>query len=128
MKRKLTILTLILTSLAILVLVLANYSVVFSKSIAGEVIGIERVAEPTVVLAGDQRLSNTQVFSFAVALKQADGEIFTASSEDRQWAVVHKGQCVVAKFFPYPFWHFEKSGTFFGARLLKIQGDCAPTH
>jgi hypothetical protein len=63
------------------------------------------------------------MFSFAIAIRDQKGTIHTASAEDRQWAVVEKGQCVEAKFFPYPPWNLDKSGTFFGARLLKLY-DC----
>lgn len=52
---------------------------------------------------------------------ETSGEIFTASSEDRQWAAVQgEGLCAEAKFFPYPPWQLDKAGTYHGARLLKL--------
>ena len=60
-----------------------------------------------------------ELFSFAVAIRTPDGEVHTASAEDRQWAAVTEGLCVKAKFFPYPPWKLEKAGTFYGARLLE---------
>ncbi len=82
-------------------------------------IGIDRVTQPTSII-GSSQIPDSQLFSFAVAIKVPSGEIFTASSEDRQWAVVEKGQCAEVKFFPYPPWQLDKSGTYFGARLLKL--------
>ena len=62
-----------------------------------------------------------EIFSYAVAIKDSKtGEIFTASSEDRRWAVVHKDQCVEAKFLPYPPWNLSRSGAYFGARLIRL--------
>ncbi|MBI2711999.1 MAG: hypothetical protein HYX41_03905 [Bdellovibrio sp.] len=99
------------------------YSYVFSRKVSGEVIGIDRVIQPSTIIGVTSQVPASQIFSFALAIKEAGGEIVTASSEDRQWAVVEKGQCAEARFFPYPFWELEKSGTYFGARLLKIY-DC----
>lgn len=102
------------------------YSYVFSKEVSGEVFGVEWVAEASAMIVGGSAGGTLppQVFSFAIAVRdRKTGEIYTASSEDRQWAVVSKGQCVTAEFFPYPPWHFEKARTYFGARLLRIY-DC----
>lgn len=94
---------------------------IFVKTVQGEVIKVERLMEPVAVLSRDGEPSN-KVFSFAVAVKdQATGEIFTASTEDRQWAAVQgEGLCARAKFFPYPPWQFDKAGTYHGARLIKL--------
>ena len=100
-------------------LVLGNYSYVFSKTVHGEIIGVKRVTQPTAVLGGGA-LQSDALFSFAVAVKAEDGEIFTASSEDRQWAVAEVGYCVDARFFPYPPWDLKSSGTYFNARLIKL--------
>lgn len=95
------------------------YSYIFAKRVNGEVIDVERVTQPSAIVGGN--VPQSQVFSFAVAIKDLEtNEIFTASSEDRQWAVVHKGQCAEAKFFPYEPWEFEKSGSYFGARLVRL--------
>lgn len=96
----------------------ANYSVVFSKRVRGEVVGLERVTQPIAVMSGSSQPE--QMFSFAVSVKNESGEIFTSSSEDRQWAVVPKGACVDARFDPYPPWNLQKGGTFHNARLKKI--------
>ena len=53
------------------------------------------------------------------------GEIHMASSEDRKWAAVTKGNCVVAAFFPYPPWRTEKGMTDHAARLLRNYTGCA---
>ena len=108
------------------------YPYLFAETVRGEVIGLERVgpAEAAIITppagAGPSALPN-QLFSFAVAIRAAStGEIFTASSEDRQWAVAEKGQCVEARFFPYAPWELDKAGTFHSARLLKIEACPAP--
>ncbi|MCB9027485.1 MAG: hypothetical protein H6625_14295, partial [Bdellovibrionaceae bacterium] len=71
------------------------------------------------------RSSDKILFSFAIAIRNVNGDIVTASTEDRQWAVAKVGQCVQAKVFPYPPWDLEKAGTFFGARLKNLS-DCNP--
>jgi hypothetical protein len=99
---------------------LRYYSYVFARHVNGEVIGIDRVTQPSAIISGGSPIPSSQIFSFAIAIKDKSGEIVTASSEDRQWAVVEKGQCAEAKYFPYPPWQLDKSGTYFGARLLKL--------
>jgi hypothetical protein len=95
-----------------------NYSFLFSKTVSGEVLGVERVSQPAAIIGGTQ-ISPEQMFSFAVMIRAFDGTMFTASSEDRQWAVVKKGYCVEARFYPYPPWNLEKAGTYFNARLVR---------
>jgi hypothetical protein len=96
------------------------YSYIFAKSIDGVIYGVERVDAPMALLSDGSRPA-AQVFSFAVAVKDSKtGEIFTASSEDRRWAVVTKGQCAQVKFLPYPFWSLSRSGAYFGARLIRL--------
>jgi hypothetical protein len=99
------------------------YSFLFARKVNGVVVDVEKVEMTNAVLT---RSTNDLPYmhSFAVAVKEASGEIITSSAEDRQWAVVKEGQCVEAKFFPYPPWDFVKSGTYFGARLLKLS-DCS---
>ena len=96
------------------------YSYVFSRKVSGEVIGLDRVIQPSTIVGLNGQVPASQVFSFAVAIKERSGEIVTSSSEDRQWAVVEKGQCAEARFFPSPPWELDKSGTYFGGRLLKL--------
>lgn len=99
----------------------ANYSFVFKKRIVGEVVAVERVdINGVAVVTGGNQPLNSQVFSFSVGIKdQKSGEIFMASSEDRQWAAVVKGNCVVAAYFPYPPWNLSKANTNHNARLLR---------
>lgn len=99
------------------------YSFIFARHVNGQVVNIERVLQSSTIIQTNTPFANAQVFSFAVAIKEPSGEIVTASSEDRQWAVVQKGQCAEAKYFPYPPWDLNKSGTYHGARLLKLS-DC----
>lgn len=101
--------------------VLANYSVIFSKTVVGEITGVERVEMPVALITRSDGDISSKVFSFAIGIKDLNtGEIYTASSEDRQWAVAEKGQCAEAVFLPYPPWQFTKKDTFFGARLVRL--------
>lgn len=107
---------------AVLWFVVTNYSFVFSKKVKGQVVNVERVVEPTAILG--RGLPAEQVYSYSVMIRAEDGTIYTSSSEDRQWAVVKKGYCVEARFYPYPPWDFEKGYTYHNARLLKVL-DCS---
>lgn len=99
--------------------VLVNYySYIFSKNVKGVIAKVERITNPQTIVGTN--VTSEQIFSYAVAVKGEQGEIFTASTEDRQWAVAQEGQCVEARFYPYPPWRFDKSGTYFGARLLRL--------
>ncbi len=103
------------------------YSVLFSQNIEGVVENVEKVS-PQVALVGGGITAATskELFSFAVGIKTKNGEIITGTTEDRQWAIVQKGQCARAKFYPYPPWDLDKSGTFYNVRLLKLW-DCGST-
>lgn len=102
-------------------IVLANYSVIFSKTVNGEVLNVERVELPVALIARAGGELNEKVFSFAISIKDKQtGEIFAATSEDRQWAIVQTGQCAEAVYLPYPPWELKKKDTFFGARLVKL--------
>lgn len=98
------------------------YSYIFARIVKGKVVGVERVTDPSAIFnSGKNAIPANQLFSFAIAIQDAKtGEIMTSSSEDRQWAVVQKDQCVEAKYLPYPPWNIEKSGTYHGARLLRL--------
>lgn len=102
--------------------VINYWSFIFSKTIRGEVMEIERVMQPTTVIGSN--ITASQMFSFAVLMRSEDGVPHSASSEDRQWAIVKKGMCIEARFYPYPPWDLEKSGTYFNARLLTVLNDC----
>ena len=96
------------------------YPYIFAKSVNGHILNIERVTAPDAIIASGRAIPPEQLFSVAVSIKDSAGEIHTASSEDRQWAVAQTGQCAEAKFFPHPPWNLQKSGTYFGARLLRL--------
>ncbi len=105
-------------------LVVANYSLIFSKTIKGEIVSVKSVELPVALMTRAKDTINSEVFSFAIAIKDAEtGEIYTAKSEDRQWAVVVPGQCAESVFLPYPPWDLRRRGTFFGARLIGLR-DC----
>lgn len=99
------------------------YEFVFAKTINGSIVKVERITQADTVIAGGRALPPEQMYSFGVAIRDTKGEIHTASSEDRQWAVAQKGQCAEAKFFPYAPWDLEKGGTFHNARLIRLY-DC----
>lgn len=100
--------------------ILVNYSVIFSKSVVGEIINVEKVEVPVALMARADSVTS-KVFSFAVAIRDAkSGEIYTAISEERQWAVVQPGQCAEAIYLPYPPWDLTKRGTYFGARYTRL--------
>lgn len=104
-----------------------NWSYIFKKSVVGEVEAVEKINGPLTVLTGNNASSlNSPAISFSVAIKdRVSGEIFMASSEDRQWAAVSKGNCVVAVYFPYPPWELAKGNTSHNARLLRNFTSCA---
>jgi hypothetical protein len=120
MKRAMWMFLLILVVMMAVFLVVTQYSWVFRKSVEGEILEVERVLSTTAVISNG---IPAQAFSFAVAIRKKDGEIVTASGEDRQWAVAKKGMCVDATVDPYPPWNMDKAGTFYNARLLKLM-DC----
>jgi hypothetical protein len=97
-----------------------GYPYLYAKTVEGVVEKVERVELNVALMQsnGPNDRFNSELYSFAVAIKSNDGNIHTASAEDRQWAAVTPGVCVVAKFFPYPPWNLAKSGTYYGARLL----------
>ncbi|MCB0349712.1 MAG: hypothetical protein KDD38_00930 [Bdellovibrionales bacterium] len=115
------------TLVVLLILISGGYATfrywpyIFSKNITGVISDVQRVTPPAVVVGGGENNATArEMFSFAIAIKQKNGEIATASSEDRQWAVAKPGQCVEAKFFPYPPWKIENAGTYYGARLVRL--------
>lgn len=104
-----------------------NWSFVFKKKVTGEVVAVERVMGSMAIITQNQGQINPQAFSFSVGIKdKSTNEIHMASSEDRKWAAVTKGNCVVAAFFPYPPWRtFDKGMTDHNARLLENYTSCA---
>jgi hypothetical protein len=97
------------------------YSIIFSRHVTGIIIRVERVdVNVALMQAAPGEKLNPELYSFAVAIKQTDGEIVTASAEDRQWSVAQAGQCAEAVYYPYPPWRFDKANTYYGARLEKL--------
>ncbi len=108
-------------------LVVYFYSYVFAKTVDGPIEGVERVTQVQTLIGNTDKAPDSQVFSFAVAVRDRESQrIYTGSTEDRQWAVAKVGQCAKARFFPYAPWQLDKAGTYFGVRLLQLY-DC-PTN
>lgn len=104
------------------------YPYLFARTVVGVITKVEKPSSPMAFIGASadkitNNLTEKLVFAYAVAIKEASGEIVTAGSDDKQWAVAEPGKCVRAKFFPYPPWRFDKYGTYFGARLLEMH-DC----
>ncbi len=116
----------VILSIIVIYVLIVQWSWIFSKTIIGRIEAVEKAATPIAVIGeagGHGTVGSRDMFSFAVAIRQDDGKIITASSEDRQWAVVKVGICVRAVYYPYPPWDLDKGGTYFNARL-KEQFDC----
>ena len=125
MKKFLVVTVLLLILGASLFVVVRYWSFVFAKQVNGVIVDVKRVGATTAILNGDglsnKRSNNKDIFSFAVGIQDKTGDIHTASSEDRQWAIAKVGQCAQAKFYPYPPWELGKAGTYFNARLLHLR-------
>lgn len=103
-----------------------NWEFIFKEKVVGEVVAVERVSGTMAILTDSKAPLNPQVFSFSVAVKdRKTNEILMASSEDRQWAAVEKGNCVIAAYFPYAPWKIMSKGTTeHNARLLRNFTSC----
>lgn len=100
------------------------YPYIFARTVNGEFLSVEKIDVPMTIMTRPGTEMNPQVFSYAMAIRNKEtNEIFTASSQDRQWAVVQVGQCGSVKLFPYPPWKFDRDGTYHNARLEKLY-DC----
>ncbi len=107
---------------AVIWFVIAYYPFIFSKTVSGEIVAVERVTEPSAVIGGN--LTAAQMYSFAIAIREEKtGTIYTASTEDRKWAVAKKGFCASVILYPYAPWQLGKSGEYFNARLDELR-DC----
>lgn len=122
MKKSVGFLVMILILALMGYMVFKYYDYLFARTVSGKIEKVERVTQPVAVL-GSQPLDPVHMYSFAVAMRDKDGEIVTGSTEDRQWAVVEPGKCAEVKFFPYPPWDLDKSGTYHKLRLIKLY-DC----
>jgi hypothetical protein len=117
----------LLISLFVLVtfyLLIEFYPFIFSRKVVGVLDAVERVNINVSLLQTGNTHVNPEFFSFAIGIKEKSGEIVTSSAEDRQWMAAKPGLCVEARYYPYPPWRLDKSGTYFGARLLKMH-DCS---
>ena len=120
-KRTIQLFIAILVFAAAVFVLINYYGYIFAKTTSGKVIGVERVTDPTAIIApGGQGFNPALMYSFAIAIQSTKGDITTGSSEDRQWAVVRAGQCAEAKFFPYPPWDLKKADTYHDVRLIRI--------
>ena len=123
-KKFLYLLLLVVFVIAVGWIVEHNYSLIFSRSVSGEVVDVQHVNANVAVVnqSGDQ---NDALFSFAIAIRDEKGVIFTASSNDRRWAVVKPGFCADVVFYPFPPWDLSNGGTYSNARLVHMR-DCPP--
>lgn len=119
--------TIVVLSLALLLLAVTGYvtihfwSYIFARTVVGVITDVQRVTTSSAPAAeGAAPLAAQEASAYAIAIKEKSGEIATASSEDSQWTLARPGQCAEAKYYPYPPWVLDKSGTFYGARLLKL--------
>ena len=128
MKRIVTLAKLLVVVLVLFgagVIFVNYYSFIFSRVVSGTVKRVERVDNQMIFAARSGEAPNPQVFSFAVSIEdEKTHEIVVASTEDRQWAAVEPGQCATARYYPYPFWDVEKSGTYHNARLIRLLKEC----
>ncbi len=103
---------------------ISYYSIIFSRTVKGVVVDVKQIDTNIALMQinnPEKEKVNSPLYSaYAVAIKEKSGEIVTSSAEDRQWAVVQAGNCAEAVYYPYPPWRFEKSGTYYGARLVKL--------
>ena len=96
------------------------YDWIFSIKVNGEVLLVEQVTPQLAVLTPGNDIP-TKAFSFAIKVREfKTNEIYSASAEDRQLAVVEKGNCVELELFPYPPWQLRKAQTWANARVNKI--------
>jgi hypothetical protein len=123
MKWKMTLALLVVLVLVAGFTCVEYYEYVFARHVEGEIVDVKNVLQDQMVITNGAKTLSPQVFSVAVAIRIKDGEIVTASSEDRQWAVAQKGQCAKSTYFPYPPWDLQKAGTYHNARLEKLE-DC----
>lgn len=98
---------------------MSNYSTIFSKTFEGEIVAIERIEAPPVVLSPNDL--SAKALSFAIGIKDGKtGDIVIATSTDSQWSIAKPGQCAQTVFLPYPPWDLTKKGTYFGARMTRL--------
>lgn len=101
-------------------LTVVYYPWLFGKTVDGEIMEVERVTMPDMVVGS---VNKFQMHSYAVLIKDKTGEMYTSSSEDRRWQVAKKGMCVVSLFYRHPPWRLQSAGAFYNARVKRIY-DC----
>jgi hypothetical protein len=111
-----------LVVVGIVVVVVEFYSYIFSRTVVGRIDNVARVTGVTAMF-GNRQLTDGQLHMFSVSIRQPNGEMVTAISEDAQWAIARAGLCVKANYYPYPPWNLKQAGTYFNARLLTMV-DC----
>lgn len=113
---------LVLFVAGLLFLLVEYYSYIFSRTVIGRIDNVQRVTGVTAMF-GNRPLTDSQLHMFSVSIRQPNGEMVTAISEDAQWAIARTGLCVKANYYPYPPWNLKQAGTYFNARLLTMV-DC----
>jgi hypothetical protein len=113
----------ILTIGGIFYLFFQFYSYIFARTVIGRIDNVARVTGVTAMIGGARTLTESQLHMFSVSIRQPNGEMVTATSEDGQWAIAKAGLCVKAKYYPHPPWNLKQAGTYFNARLLSM-ADC----
>jgi len=96
------------------------YTWAMRKTVEGEVVSIANLTPQAIVGTRPGAPGGGITYSFALAIKADDGTIYSASTEDRQWAIVKEGYRVRATLFPYGPLEWRKQGTYHGARLVRI--------
>jgi hypothetical protein len=96
------------------------YTWLARKTVEGEVVSIADLTPNAVINGRPIAPAGGITYSFAIVIKAKDGTIYTASSEDRQWAAVKDGYRVRATLFPYAPLDWKRQGTYHGARLRQI--------
>ena len=99
---------------AVLFALVEYYSYIFSRTVVGRIDNVARVTGVTAMF-GNKQLTDGQLHMFSVSIRQPNGEMVTAISEDAQWAIARSGLCVKANYYPYPPWNLKQAGTYFNA-------------
>ncbi|MES2606514.1 MAG: hypothetical protein V4603_16385 [Pseudomonadota bacterium] len=99
-----------------------GYPYVFSREITGTLESMEAALPNGAVITN----ASSSAFSAGVMIKNAEGVYITFSTEDRQWATLRDkiGVCVTARIFPYGWWNFSRSGTYYNGRLIGVSDQC----
>jgi hypothetical protein len=90
------------------------------KTVTGEVVSLANLTPDALLRSRVNGQAGGITYSFALVIKADDGTIYSASSEDRQWAAVKEGYRVQATFFPYSPLSWTKQGTYHNARLRRV--------